>query len=136
VRRVRIDVLKALNFAKSGHTGGSLSAAKILDSEGINACVVNVSTVKPIDVDTIVELAGKTGAVVTAEDHSINGGLGGVISEILGENCPTPIKRIGMYDRFGTSGNGLELINYFGMDATSIVDAVHELLNFSKKVAR
>lgn len=114
----------------------AMEAAKILDSEGINACVVNVSTVKPIDVDTIVELAGKTGAVVTAEDHSINGGLGGVISEILGENCPTPIKRIGMYDRFGTSGNGLELINYFGMDATSIVDAVHELLNFSKKVAR
>src|SRR6202008_4818414 len=68
----------------------ALEAAKVLEKDGINACVINVSTVKPIDVETIVKWAGTTGAVVTAEDHNIIGGLGGAIAEVLGEYCPTP----------------------------------------------
>lgn len=111
----------------------ALQAAKILEKEGISACVVNLSTVKPIDVKTIVELASFTGAVVTAEDHSIIGGLGGAVAEVLGENCPTPMKRIGMRDRFGTSGDGLRLLEYFGLKASDIVQAVHELLEFNSK---
>jgi len=108
----------------------ALEAAKILEKEGVSAFVVNVSTVKPIDVDTIVKVASETGAVITAEDHNIIGGLGGAVSEVLGEHCPTPIKRIGMRDRFGTSGKGLELLGYFGLKAENIVAAAHELLDF------
>ncbi|HSE84389.1 MAG TPA: transketolase C-terminal domain-containing protein, partial [Thermodesulfobacteriota bacterium] len=111
----------------------ALQAAKILEKEGIGACVVNLSTVKPIDIKTIVELAGFTGAVVTAEDHNIIGGLGGAVAEVLGENCPTPMKRIGMKDRFGTSGDGLRLLEYFGLKASNIVQSVHELLEFNPK---
>ena len=109
----------------------ALEASKILEREGISACVVNVSTVKPIDVETIVKAASSTGAVVTAEDHNIVGGLGGAIAEVLGENYPTPMKRIGMKDRFGTSGDGLQLLEYFGLKARNIVQAAHELLEFN-----
>jgi transketolase len=111
----------------------SLEAAKILEKEGISAYVVNASTVKPIDVETIVKLASITGAVVTAEDHNIIGGLGGAIAEVLGEHCPTPMKRIGMKDRFGTSGDGMQLLEYFGLKAKNIVQSVHELLGFNSE---
>jgi len=109
----------------------SLQAAKILEEEGISASVVNVSSVKPIDVQTIVEIARLTGVVVTAEEHNVIGGLGGAVAEVLGENCPTPMKRIGMKDRFGTSGDGMKLLEYFGLKAKNIVQAVHELLEFN-----
>jgi transketolase len=109
----------------------SLQAAKILEKEGISASVVNVSSVKPIDVQTIVEIARLTGVVVTAEEHNVIGGLGGAVAEVLGENCPTPMKRIGMKDRFGTSGDGMKLLEYFGLKAKNIVQAVHELLEFN-----
>lgn len=105
-------------------------ASKILEKEGISAYVVKVSTIKPIDSETIIDLARRTGAVVTAEDHSTIGGLGGAIAEVLGEHMPTPMKRIGMRDRFGTSGNGIKLLEYFGLDAKHTVQAVHELLSF------
>jgi transketolase len=111
----------------------ALEAAKILDKEGISACVVNVSTVKPLDVETIIKSASSTGAVVTAEDHNIIGGLGGAIAEILVENCPTPMKRIGVKDRFGTSGDGIQLLEYFGLKAKNIVHTVHELLEFNSQ---
>ncbi len=109
----------------------SLEAAKILGKEGISSSVVNVSSVKPIDVQTIVEIATKSEAVVTAEEHSIIGGLGGAVAEVLGECCPKPMKRIGMRDRFGTSGDGMKLLEFFGLKAKNIVKAVHELLEFN-----
>jgi transketolase len=109
----------------------ALEASKILEKEGISACVINVSTIKPIDVETIVKSASSTGAVVTAEDHNIIGGLGSAIAEVLGENYPIPMKRIGMKDRFGTSGDGIQLLEYFGLKAKNIVKAVHELLEFN-----
>lgn len=111
----------------------ALQAAKILEKGGISAAVVNMSTVKPIDVETIVEFAAFTGAVVTAEDHNIIGGLGGAIAEVLAENCPTPMKRIGMKDRFGTSGTASELLEYFGLKAKNIVEAAHGLLRFNSR---
>src|SRR3990172_2283006 len=82
---------------------------------------------------TIFKAASSTGAVVTAEDHNIVGGLGGAIAEVLGENYPTPMKRIGMKDRFGTSGDGLQLLEYFGLKARNIVQAAHELLEFNSQ---
>ncbi|GBD39243.1 1-deoxy-D-xylulose-5-phosphate synthase [bacterium HR37] len=109
----------------------ALEASKILEKEGISAFVVNVSTIKPIDVETIVECARIAGAVVTAEDHNIIGGLGGAVAEVLSEHYPTPMRRIGMRDRFGTSGDGLQLLEYFGLKARNIVQAVHELLEFN-----
>ncbi len=111
----------------------ALEAAEFLKKDGIDAYVVNVSSIKPIDIETIMELATETGAVVTAEDHNIIGGLGGAIAEVLGECAPTPMRRIGMRDIFGTSGNGLELLDYFGLDSQSIVLAVHELLAYNSK---
>jgi transketolase len=111
----------------------ALEAAKILGKDGVGACVVNVSTIKPIDVETVVKWAGITGAVVTAEDHNIIGGLGGVVAEVLGEYCPTPMKRIGMRDRFGTSGDGLQLLEHFGLKAKNIVKAANEILEFNSK---
>ena len=120
-------------FATGILVSKALEAAEFLKKEGINAFVVNVSSIKPIDIETIMELASETGAVVTAEDHNIIGGLGGAIAEVLGEHAPTPMKRIGMRDRFGTSGNGLELLEYFGLDSKNIVLAVHELLAYNSK---
>ncbi|HEX9666702.1 MAG TPA: transketolase family protein [Thermodesulfobacteriota bacterium] len=120
-------------FATGIMVSKALEAAEFLKKEGINAFVVNVSSIKPIDIETIMELAGETGAVVTAEDHNIIGGLGGAVAEVLGEHAPTPMKRIGMRDRFGTSGNGLELLEYFGLDSKNIVLAVHELLAYNSK---
>ncbi len=111
----------------------ALEAAKILEKDGIAACVVNVSTIKPIDIETVVKWAGITGAIVTAEDHSVIGGLGGAVAEVLGEYCPTPMKRIGMKDRFGTSGDGLQLLEHFGLKARNIVEAAHEILEFNSK---
>jgi transketolase len=120
-------------FATGIMVSKALEAAEFLKKEGINAFVVNVSSIKPIDIETIIELASETGAVVTAEDHNIIGGLGGAVAEVLGEHAPTPMKRIGMRDRFGTSGNGLELLEYFGLDSKNIVLAVHELLAYNSK---
>ncbi len=120
-------------FATGIMVSKALEAAEFLKKEGIYAFVVNVSSIKPIDIETITELATETGAVVTAEDHNIIGGLGGAIAEVLGEHAPTPMKRIGMRDRFGTSGNGLELLEYFGLDSQGIVLAVHELLAYNSK---
>lgn len=120
-------------FATGIMVSKALEAAEFLKKEGISAFVVNVSSIKPIDIETIMELATETGAVVTAEDHNIIGGLGGAIAEVLGEHAPTPMKRIGMRDRFGTSGNGLELLEYFGLGSQNIVMAVHELLAYNSK---
>lgn len=111
----------------------ALEAAKILEKDGIGACVVNISTIKPIDVETVVKWAGITGAVITAEDHNVIGGLGGAVAEVLGEYCPTPIRRIGMKDRFGTSGDGLQLLEHFGLKAKNIVQAAHEILEFNSQ---
>ena len=106
----------------------ALEASRMLEKEGVDACVVNVSTVKPIDTDTIVNVARKTGYVITIEDHNIIGGLGGAVAEVLSENCPVPLKRMGMQDRFGRSGDGLKLLEYFGLKAKNIVQSVHEVM--------
>ena len=106
----------------------AMEAVKILAKDGIDAEVVHVPTLKPLDEKTILESARKTRHVVTAEEGQINGGLGGAIAELLSEKLPTPMLRIGMKDRFGESGQPEELLRHFGLDADHIAMAAHHLL--------
>lgn len=106
----------------------ALEAAETLASEGISAMVVDVHTIKPLDIFAIVEAARKCGAVVTAEEHSIIGGLGSAVAETLSEHHPVPLKRIGMRDTFGESGKPAELLEHFGLTAAGIVEAAKQIL--------
>lgn len=106
----------------------ALQAADMLAEEGIEAQVVNVHTIKPIDVDTVVSCAKKTGKVVTIEEHSVIGGLGSAVAETLSENYPTKQLRIGIQDRFGESGPALKLLEKYELDAKGIYKQVKEFL--------
>lgn len=106
----------------------ALAAAEKLHKDGISAEVVHVPTVKPLDKETILQSVRKTGAVVTAEEGQVIGGLGGAIAELLAEEQPTPLKRIGMQDRFGESGAPDQLLEHFGLDAKHIRLAAHIVL--------
>ena len=98
----------------------ALAARELLAAEGISASVINIHTIKPLDEDLIVAEAQKTGAIVTCEEHSIIGGLGGAVAECLSAKCPTPVLRVGVEDTFGRSGPAKELVSYFGLDAAAI----------------
>jgi len=107
----------------------ALRAAEELAKDGISAEVVHVPTIKPLDAETILASVTKTGCVVTAEEGQVIGGLGGAIAELLAENHPAPLKRIGMQDRFGESGAPNELLEHFGLDAKHIRLAAHHILD-------
>ena len=102
----------------------SLEAAKLLEADGISAEVIDIHTIKPIDRELVVASAKKTGKVVTVEEHSIIGGLGGAVAEVLAEEAPTKMLRIGMMDQFGESGPAKVLIEKYGLDAKSIYEKV------------
>jgi transketolase len=106
----------------------ALLAAHELHKDGIKAEVIHVPTIKPLDAETILKSVRKTGAAVTAEEGQVIGGLGGAIAELLAENHPTPLKRIGMQDRFGESGAPDQLLEHFGLDAKHIRLAAHAVL--------
>lgn len=100
----------------------AIEAAKALADEGISAEVINIHTIKPLDKEAIIRSAAKTGAVVTAEEHSIIGGLGGAVAEALCESGkPVPVVRLGVNDVFGRSGPAVELLHIYGLDAQNIV---------------
>lgn len=131
------EIGKAYVFAKGGDvsliatgtmTYQALAAAELLYKDGIEAEVVHVPTVKPLDTATVLASAKKTGAVVTAEEGQITGGLGGAIAELLAEEHPVPMSRVGMRDRFGESGAPDELLKHFGLDAKHIRLAAHAAL--------
>jgi transketolase len=105
-----------------------LVAAEKLAKEGISAMVVNNHTVKPIDSDTILEAARSTGAIVTAEEHQVMGGMGSAVLEILAQNYPVPVKMVGIMDRFGESGDPDTLMKAFGLKSDNIVEAVKNVL--------
>lgn len=98
----------------------AMTAKTILESEGINARIVNMPTIKPIDKDIIIKAAKETGAVVTAEEHNINGGLGSAVAEVLVENYPVPMERIGTKDVFGCSGKPAQLMEKYELTANDI----------------
>ncbi|HEY5586818.1 MAG TPA: transketolase family protein [Ruminiclostridium sp.] len=106
----------------------SLVAAEKLSKEGINAMVINNHTIKPMDAETIIEAARKTGAVVTAEEHQLMGGMGSAVMEILSQNCPVPAKMVGINDRFGESGEPEILMKEFNLTSDDIVAAVKAVL--------
>jgi len=106
----------------------ALEAAKKLESEGIETDVINMASIKPIDEDLIIESAKKTGLIITVEDHSVIGGLGSAVCELLSEKCPSKIIRLGVQDKFGTSGDPSELVTAYGFDADAIAAAVRENL--------
>lgn len=107
----------------------ALDAAEALASEGISAEVINMHTVKPIDADLIVKSATKTGHVVTVEEHSVIGGLGSAVADVLCEQAPTPLVKIGVQDVFGESGPGAELLHVYGLDAAHIAETVRAALS-------
>lgn len=106
-----------------------LLAAKMLSGDGVEAEVVHVPTIKPLDGKTIIASAKKTGLVITSEEAQAAGGLGGAVSELLGEQLPTPILRIGMQDRYGESGEPDELLKAFGLTGTHIALHAHQMVD-------
>lgn len=106
----------------------AMVASDILKEQGINARVINIHTIKPIDRDIITKAASETGMIVTVEEHSIIGGLGSAVAEVVSETCPCKIKRIGVNDEFGHSGPAVDLLKEFGLSAENIVKTVKEVL--------
>lgn len=110
----------------------ALIAAENLKKDGIDARVINIHTIKPIDAELLVQAAKETGAVVTAEEHSIIGGLGGAVCEVLSEKCPVPVLRVGVEDTYGRSGPAVELLHIFGLDAAHIEEKAKEAVKLKK----
>ena len=106
----------------------AILAADMLKEENINVRVINMSTIKPIDTELIIKAAKETKAIVTAEEHSIIGGLGSAVSEVVSENCPTIVKKVGINDCFGESGTPAELLEKYGLTAKHIVEKVKEAM--------
>ena len=104
----------------------AVEAAKVLEAEGISARVVNIHTIKPLDKELICKCAKETGVIVTAEEHSVIGGLGSAVAEAVTECCPVPVVKIGVNDEFGHSGPAVDLLKEFGLCADNIVAKVKD----------
>ena len=109
-------------------TSEAIKASEKLSKKGINIRVINMSTIKPIDSGAIIKAAKETGAIVTAENHNIYGGLGSAVAEVLGENYPIPMQRIGIKDILNEAGTDQELLNKFGMSHKHIIEAVENVI--------
>lgn len=110
----------------------ALEAAKSLETEGISVRVVNVHTIKPLDKELICKCAKETGVIVTAEEHSVIGGLGSAVAEAVTECCPVPIVKVGVNDEFGYSGPAVELLKKFGLSAENIANKAREAVALKK----
>ncbi len=111
----------------------ALQAAETLGRQGLSATVVNFHTLKPLDEETLVELAQRTGAVLTVEEHSIIGGLGSAVAEALGERCPVPVRRLGVRDVFGQSGTPEQLLEFHGLTADNIAAQTWQLMQQKRR---
>ena len=105
----------------------AIKAGEILAQQGINAMVINMATIKPLDEELVLAAAKKCGKIITCEEHSIIGGLGEAVCSLLAEKCPTIVKRIGVNDEYGHSGPAVELLKQFGLSAEHIVEVAQEL---------
>ena len=110
----------------------ALEAKEELAKEGINARVINIHTIKPIDEELIIKAAKETGVIVTAEEHSVIGGLGSAVAEVVSEKCPVPVLRVGVKDTFGESGKPNELLEKYGLTSNDIVNKVKKALELKK----
>lgn len=110
----------------------AMEARELLLKEGIDAGVINIHTIKPIDGELLTEAAKKTGAIVTTEEHNVIGGLGSAVAEVLAESCPVPIKRVGTQDVFGRSGKPNELMEMYGLTAENIAENVKQAIALKK----
>ena len=106
----------------------ALKAVKALESKGINARLINMHTIKPIDKDIIIKAAKETGKIITVEEHNIIGGLGEAVCAVTSEFCPVPVKRIGIEDIYGHSGPALGLLAEFGLDAEGLEKRIIEIV--------
>ncbi|MBI5047623.1 MAG: transketolase family protein [Deltaproteobacteria bacterium] len=112
----------------------ALEAAAMLEKEGLQIQVINMSTIKPIDRELIVKAAKETGAIVTCEEHSIIGGLGEAVASVVAEECPVPMKRVGIQDKFGQSGLAEELLVHYGLMPKDIEKAVKNVIEKSQSI--
>ena len=110
----------------------ALEAAEMLEKEGISAKVVNIHTIKPLDTELLTKCAQETGAVVTAEEHSVIGGFGAAVCEALCESCPVPVVRVGVNDSYGRSGKVPELLEIYGLTAQNIADSAKRAISMKK----
>ncbi|MBW2979962.1 transketolase family protein [Candidatus Woesearchaeota archaeon] len=111
----------------------ALKANEELEKQKISARVINIHTIKPLDKDIIIKAAKETGCIVTAEDHNIIGGLGSAVSEVLAENIPAPLERVGVKDKFGESGKPAELYEKYGLTSNDIIKAVKKVIGRKKR---
>jgi len=118
-----------VSFVTTGlMTAQAIKAAGILATENISARVIHLGSIKPLDVDLVLKAARETGAIVTAEEHSVVGGLGSAVCEALAEGCPVPVERVGLRDVFGQSGTADELLLHYGLTAAHLVEAAERVL--------
>ncbi len=110
----------------------AMEAYDLLADEGISARIINMATIKPIDREIIEKAARETGAIVTAEEHSVIGGLGSAVAEVVTETCPVPVVKVGVYDRFGMSGPANDLLDIFGLRAKDIVEKAKQAIAAKK----
>ncbi len=110
----------------------AMEAYELLKAEGISARIINIATIKPLDTELVLKAAKETGAIVTAEEHSVIGGLGGAVSEFLSENYPVPVVKLGVYDKYGTSGPANQLLDEFGLRAKDIVEKAKTAIALNK----
>ena len=135
IKKAQIYWLPDIGLAQVGiiATGtvvyNAIIAAKELEAEGVKTKVMNLASIKPIDVEAIVALAKETKKIVTIEEHQIAGGMGSAVAEVLAQNYPVPIEFIGVRDDFGQSGTSEELLKHYGMDKDSIKEVVKKILN-------
>ena len=115
-------------IARGLTVSASLEAAEMLAKDGIDAKVVNMHTIKPIDKEAVIAAAKETGKIVTVEEHSVIGGLGSAVCDVLSENYPIKVKKIGINDRYGESGPAVELVHKYGLDGEGICNSVKEFL--------
>lgn len=111
----------------------AMEAANLLLKDGVTARVIDIHTIKPLDTELVIKAARETGAIVTAEEHSVIGGLGGAVSEVLAENYPVPVLRVGIQDKFGKSGKPDQLIEMYGLTASDIAKKAKIAIDMKKE---
>ena len=110
----------------------ALKARETMAAEGVSVRVIDMHTIKPLDTELVLRAAQETGCIVTSEEHSVIGGLGGAVAEFLAENCPTPVVRHGVNDEFGRSGTAAAVLEHYGLTAEVLCEKIREALSKKK----